>query len=47
MTIVTIPSVGKPKTVKDAVIAVLINEWPLSARKIYNRVKEYGFSVSY
>jgi len=45
---VTIPTLGKPKTVKDAVIFVLSTEWPLTARKIYNKVrKSYGMSVTY
>jgi len=44
---VTIPTLGKPKNVKDAVIAVLTNEWPLSARKIYNKVRNMGLNVSY
>jgi len=43
----TIPTLGKPKNVKDAIIFILTNEWPLSARKIYNRVKNNGLSVSY
>jgi len=44
---ITIPSLGKPKTVKDAIISILTGEWPLSARKIYNRVKNMGLDVSY
>ena len=44
---ITIPTLGKPKNVKDAVIAVLTNEWPLSAKKIYNRIRNMGLNVSY
>jgi len=44
---VTIPTLGKPKNVKDAIISILTNEWPLSTRKIYNRVKNMGLDVSY
>ncbi len=44
----TIPIMGKPKTVKDTVIGVLSREWPLTARKIYNKVrKTYGLDVTY
>jgi len=44
---ITIPTLGKPKNVKDAVIAVLTNEWPLTARKIYNKTKNMSLNVSY
>ena len=45
---VTIPTLGKPKSVKDAVISVLSKEWPLTAKKIYNIIrKTHGLSVSY
>jgi len=45
---VTIPSIGKPKSVKDAIISILSKEWPLTAKKIYNIVrKTHGLSVSY
>ena len=44
---VTIPTLGKPKSVKDAVISVLSHEWPLSARRIYTKVKSIGLDVSY
>lgn len=48
MAMVSIPNLEKPKNVKDAVIAALSQEWPLSAKKIYNRVmKNYNLSVSY
>jgi hypothetical protein len=44
---VTIPTLGKPKKVKDAIISILTKEWPLSARKIYNRVRNMCLDVSY
>ncbi len=44
---VTIPTLGKPKNVKDAIISILTNEWPLSAKKIYFRVRNKGMAVSY
>ncbi|MBN1222975.1 MAG: hypothetical protein JXB23_06975 [Candidatus Aminicenantes bacterium] len=44
---VTIPSIGRPETVKDAVILILTNEWPLSIKEIYNRTKDLGINVSY
>jgi len=45
---VTIPTLGKPKSVKDAVISVLSHEWPLTAKKIYNIIrKTHSLSVSY
>jgi DNA-binding PadR family transcriptional regulator len=43
----TIPTLGKPESVKDAVISILSTEWPLSTRKIYNSVKKEGLDVSY
>ncbi|MDO8634313.1 MAG: hypothetical protein Q7K34_03405 [archaeon] len=38
---------GSPKTVREAVISMLSNEWPLSAKQIISKgKKEFGFSVS-
>ena len=44
---ITIPALGKPDNVRDAVVAVLVNEWPLSAKQIYDRTTDMGLSVSY
>jgi len=44
---VTFLELEKPKTVKDAVIIILSREWPLTVRKIHNRVRKMGFEVSY
>ena len=44
---VTLPTLGKPKTVKDAVVSVLSKEYPLSTRKLHNKVRNTGLSVSY
>ena len=44
----TIPLLGKKKTVRDWIIYTLTNEWPLSQRKIYNILaKKYHLSASY
>lgn len=38
---------GSPKTIRDAIVSLLSEEWPLSAKQILNRGrKEFGFSVS-
>ncbi len=38
----------KEMTTKDLVINILTHTWPLSARKIYNKIKkEYNFDVTY
>jgi len=44
---ITIPALGKPDNVKDAVVTVLASEWPLSAKQIYGRTTDMGLSVSY
>ncbi len=44
---ITIPNINKPKTVKDAVVSFLVQEWPLSAKKLYNKVRKAQFEVSY
>jgi predicted transcriptional regulator len=44
---VAIPNLGKPKTVKDAIILILSKEWPLRAKEIYPRVKKHKLNVSY
>lgn len=39
---------GKPKTVKEGVVAALISEWPLSTKQLYNSLKKnYDLNVSY
>lgn len=44
---ITVPGLGKPKTVKDAVISTLTREWPLSTRKLHNSVRKAGISATY
>ena len=44
---ITIPNIEKPRTVKDAIISILVSQWPLTARKIYHGVKNMGINVSY
>jgi hypothetical protein len=44
---ITIPGLGKPKTVKDAVISILAKEWPLTTRKLHNDVRGMGISATY
>jgi len=41
-----LPPFGNAKTVKEKIIQILSNEFPLSARKIYNKIKNEN-SVSY
>ncbi len=36
-----------PKNTKEAIIIILSNEWPLSAKKMYNKVRKMGLSVTY
>lgn len=36
-----------PKNTKEAIILILSNEWPLSAKKTYNLVRKKGLSVTY
>lgn len=44
----SIPLLGKKKTVKDHIISILSSEWPLTSRKLYNTLtKKYNLSVSY
>ncbi len=45
----TIPKLGaQTSSVKDSIISVLANEWPLSAKVIYNRLqKNHGLTISY
>ncbi|MBI2530142.1 MAG: hypothetical protein HYW05_03285 [Candidatus Diapherotrites archaeon] len=39
---------SKNKSTKDVIISILSQEWPLSAKKIYNKViREHGLNVSY
>ena len=45
-----LPNVGSQKgSTRDAIIAILSREWPLSAKELYNRVKREntGSAVSY
>ncbi|MFH1586660.1 MAG: hypothetical protein ABID38_02290 [Candidatus Diapherotrites archaeon] len=45
---IILPKIGQPKTTRDAVISILSQEWPLSAKQIYNKLqRENGFAVSY
>jgi cellulose synthase/poly-beta-1,6-N-acetylglucosamine synthase-like glycosyltransferase len=44
---VTIPTLGKPRTVKDAIISVLSQDWPLTAKKIFVKVKNMNLDISY
>lgn len=38
---------GKGRDTKDLIINILSNEWPLSAKKIYNEIKKQGKNVTY
>lgn len=39
---------SKPNNTKDAVISILVNEWPLSLREVYTGIKrKYGYKYSY
>jgi hypothetical protein len=46
---ILVPEINsKPKNSKDAVISILMTEWPLSLKQIYYRIKkQYGYSNSY
>ncbi len=44
---ITIPNIKNPRTVKDAVISTLTKEWPLSARKLHNSVRNLGVTATY
>ena len=45
---ITLPGLGKEKNVKDCIISILSNKWPLSGKKIYNIIrKQYELSVTY
>jgi len=46
---ILIPDIeNNPKNTKDAIISVLTSEWPLSIKKIYNKLKkQFGYSNSY
>ena len=45
---ITIPQIGKKKGVKDCIISILSNEWPLTGKKIYNIIrKQYELPVTY
>ena len=44
----TLPQISKQKSTKDIIISILSREWPLSAKRIYNKVvSEEGRPVSY
>lgn len=43
-----IPELGKKTSSKDSILGVLIEDWPLSLKEIYNRAKkQFRFSGSY
>ncbi len=42
-----VPPTGKPATVKECIISVLSTNWPLTAKRIYHKIKAHGFSVTY
>lgn len=43
-----IPELGKKTSSKDSILGVLINDWPLSLKEIYNRTKkQFSFTGSY
>jgi len=43
-----IPEIGKKNSSKDIIINILINNYPLSLKKIYNKAKrDYSFSSTY
>lgn len=46
---ITIPKLGvQNSSVKNAIISILANEWPLSAKEIHNRLqKNHGLTISY
>ena len=44
---ITLPTLGKPVNVKDAIISILSAEWPLTVKMIYNKVGGMGLDVSY
>ena len=45
---IMIPQPGKAMSVKDAIISILVAEQPLSARKIFNKVKkDHALNVTY
>jgi hypothetical protein len=44
---ITLPNVGKPKTVKDAIISILVEKWPLSTRKLHNNVRRMDITATY
>ena len=43
-----LPGLGREKNVKDCVISILSAEWPLTGKKIYNRIrKQHELPVTY
>jgi HAD superfamily hydrolase (TIGR01490 family) len=45
---ITLPQLNKPKSAKDIVITILASEYPLTAKKVYNKIKkDYGLNISY
>jgi len=46
---ILIPDVdSKPSSTKDAVISILVSDWPLTMRVIYNKIrKKFGYANSY
>lgn len=45
---ITMPGFGKEKSTKDLVISLLVDEYPLSAKQITNKIKsKFGVSVTF
>jgi len=42
-----LPEMSGKRKVKDLIVSILADEWPLTLKKIYNRVKKYGKGASY
>ena len=42
-----IPFIGGKGTIRDSILSILSEEFPLSAKEIYSRVKHQGKNVSY
>ncbi len=45
---ITIPGFGKDKSTKDVVVSLLVDEYPLTAKQITNKIKsKFGVSVTF
>jgi len=45
---IVLPEMGAKKSVKDLVISILTDDWPLTLKRIYNQIKKrYAVSVTY